>query len=175
VTLAIYHLAAALAVIVVQTTVICHVPLLARFYDPALVVVAYLALFMPFWHGLGMAILLGAGVDQLSAAPFGLYFFAYLWLFLLVRWSALYLHVKSVFVLSLLMAAMVVGEHLLFGVLTALSASGSIFGHQTPNHAFHQSLWALGTGAAGIRLLLRGRSAVQSWRLQQQHPSNGHA
>lgn len=166
----VYHLAAALAILIVQTTVISRLPLLARFYDPALLMVAYLALSISFWHGLGMVMLMGAAMGQVSAAPFGLYFFAYLWLFLLVRWSALFLHAKNVLVLSLLVAAMVVGQHLLFWALTALTVSGPVFGPEALNHALWQSLWALGTGAAGVHCLLQTQMRVCGW-MQRARPS----
>jgi len=169
-----YHLAAVLAVIVLQTTVICRIGVLVRFYDPALILVAYLALFVPFGQGLAIVMVTGAVMNQMSAAPFGLYFFTYLRLFLLVRWSALYLHAKNLVVLSLLSAAMVIGEHLLFWGLTALTASGPVVSAQALNRVLWSCLWALGTGALGVRSLLWGQSRVQTWLQAQSQPANGH-
>jgi len=136
VTRLVYHLAVALAIIILQTTVISRLSVMERFYDPALIMLAYLALFIPFWHGLGLAVLMGAAMDQVSASPFGLYFFVYLWLFLLVYWSALFLHTKNILVLSLLVAAMVIGEHLLLGRWTTGAAAKAAAGYGCP-HSLH--------------------------------------
>jgi len=167
------HLAVVLTLIVLQTTVVSHVRVLENVFDLVLIMVAYLALFVSFWYGLVLVMTAGAAMNQVSAAPFGLYFFSYLWLFLLVRWASLYLHVRNVLVLSLLMAALVLGEHLLFWALTGLTAPGAVSGVQAMDRALNQCLWALGTGAIGVKGLLVAQTKGGAWLNRRMNAANG--
>lgn len=154
---------AALVLIVMQTTVTGDVRGLANFYDPVLIVVVCLALFHPLWPSLAVILLTGLLMNHISAAPPGLYFFSYLWLFLLVRWSAMIFHVANILILSILFAAVVFGQALFWGAGVALTASTPIFGRDIVYRAAHQLLWALFTGAIGVRALRAIQLRAQCW------------
>lgn len=112
--IALFHVLVCLFLVVVQTT---WLPLFTRVsscYDLMIPFVVYLGLCSSLRKGLPLVLVAGAIIDQLSGAPAGLYFSAYGWLFMGIRWITGYFRMENILFLPCAMAAGVLVEVLLY-------------------------------------------------------------
>jgi cell shape-determining protein MreD len=113
------YLILGLSAIVAQTTVLTLPLFHGLFYDLLIPLVVFLGLRLRDGRGLLLVAILGMIMDLLSGGIFGLYFSVYLWIFLLVKNVSKYFNVDDKAFQSLLIAACVIGEHVVFCVSLA--------------------------------------------------------
>ena len=117
------HFLVCAAVIILQTGIFPHIPLLDRSYDLLVPFIIYLGLFRPVPEGLITLVLLGVLMDGLSGGAFGLYLSAYLWIYLGSIWTVRYLHLVNSILLPFVVAGGVLFENLVFMAGAALGKS----------------------------------------------------
>jgi rod shape-determining protein MreD len=113
------YLILGLSAIVAQTTVLALPLFQGLFYDLLIPLVVYLGLRLRDGRGLLLVGILGMIMDLLSGGIFGLYLSVYLWIFLLVKNVSKYFNVDDKVFQSILIAACVLGEHIVFCVSLA--------------------------------------------------------
>jgi cell shape-determining protein MreD len=135
-----------LFLIVIQTTVMPHVPMFGRFYDLLLPLVIYLSIFRPVREGAVIVLVFGFLMDNISGGPFGLYLTAYIWLFIGVRWAITFLHVGDSFLLPFVVAVGVLIENLIFIGARAMLEQNLQVSQTIVNTIAVQVIWAIFTG-----------------------------
>lgn len=141
-----FYIAVCLFLVILQTAVLPHLPLLNSFYDLLIPFIIYLALYRPLREGLLLVILLGFIMDNISGSPFGLYLTTYCWLLIGVIWTTKFVQVGNRVLLSVVVAAGVLIENLLFmGTFTISGPDAKIPVEMWSTIAI-QLLWALGSG-----------------------------
>ncbi len=133
--------------IILQTTIIPHLPLFDNFYDLTALFIIYLSLYRPVRESFPFVIFLGFVMDSLSSTPFMLYITAYLWLFLSVVGIAKILRLEGNFRLPFIVALGVLIENLIFMMTVFVLDSGFRFSLTVVRSIAVQSLWALCTGS----------------------------
>jgi cell shape-determining protein MreD len=113
------YLILGLTAIVAQTTILTLPVFHGLFYDLLIPLVVFLGLRLRDGRGLLVVAILGMIMDLLSGGIFGLYFSVYLWIFLSVKSVSRYFNVDDKLFQSILIAACVFGEHIVFCVFLA--------------------------------------------------------
>jgi len=142
-----FYLGVSCCMIVLQTTILPHLPLFKNFYDLSALFVIYLSVYRPARASLPVVIFLGFVMDSLSSTPFMLYITAYLWLFLSVRGITKILRLEGSFRLPFIVVSGVLIENLIFIVTVSILDSGFRFSVNVLRSIAIQSLWAICTGA----------------------------
>ena len=141
-----FYIAISIFLVILQTTVLPHIPLTGHFYDLLIPLLIYLTLYRPPHESLPFVFFLGLLMDNLSGTPFGLYLTTYLWIYIGVKMVASYLRVGN----RILMALIVCGGVLMQNILTIGSAllidSAWLPPGDTVAIIGSQLLWALITG-----------------------------
>ena len=140
------HIFIGLCLIVIQTTVMPHIPLFARFYDLLAPFVIYLSIFRPVRESMVIVFVFGFFMDIISGGPFGLYLTAYVWLFIGVRWAITFLHVGDGLLLPVVVTAGVLMENLVFIGTSAMFEQSSRISETMVSTIIVQVLWAIFTG-----------------------------
>ncbi|MBW2604131.1 MAG: hypothetical protein JRE28_07415 [Deltaproteobacteria bacterium] len=135
-----------LCLIVIQTTVMPHIPLFERFYDLLIPFVIYLSIFRSVRESMVIIFVFGFFMDTISGGPFGLYLTAYVWLFISVRWAITFLHVGDSLLLPFFVAAGVLTENLIFIGIGAMFEQYSRISEAMVSTIIVQVLWAIFTG-----------------------------
>lgn len=135
-----------LCLIVIQTTVMPHIPFLERFYDLLTPFVIYLSIFRSVRESMVIIFVFGFFMDIISGGPFGLYLTAYVWLFIGVRWAITFLHVGDSLILPFVVAAGVLIENLIFIGTSAMFSQCSQISEAIVSTIIVQVLWAIFTG-----------------------------
>lgn len=135
-----------LFLIVIQTTVMPHIPVFERFYDLLTPLVLYLSIFRPVRESTVIIFIFGFLMDNISGGPFGLYLTVYFWLFLSVRWAITFLHVGDSFLLPFVVAVGVLMENLIFIGADAMFEQNLQISQIMINTVVVQVLWAIFTG-----------------------------
>ncbi len=135
-----------LFLIVIQTTVMPHIPVFERFYDLLTPLVLYLSIFRPVRESAVIILIFGFLMDNISGGPFGLYLTVYFWLFLSVRWAITFLHVGDSFLLPFVVAVGVLMENLIFIGAAAMFEQNLQISQIMINTVVVQVLWAVFTG-----------------------------
>ncbi len=135
-----------LFLIVIQTTVMPHIPAFERFYDLLTPLVLYLSIFRPVRESVLIILIFGFLMDNISGGPFGLYLTVYFWLFLSVRWAITFLHVGDSFLLPFVVAVGVLMENLIFIGAAAMFEQNLQISQIMINTVVVQVLWAIFTG-----------------------------
>jgi cell shape-determining protein MreD len=149
--------------IVIQTTVMPHIPALERFYDLLTPLVLYLSIFRPVREGTVMILIFGFLMDNISGGPFGLYLTAYFWLFLSVRWAITFLHIGDSFLLPFVVAVGVLMENLIFIGANAMFEQNLQFSQIMVNTVVVQVLWAVFTGPLFLMLFNYSHRRWDRW------------
>ena len=142
-----FHVAVCLLLIIFQTAVKPQILFLGGFYDILTVYVIYLGLYHRVRQTLPIILISGLIMDTISGSPLGMFMTAYLWTFLLTRWTTRLIH-RDNLVLRFFVAG--VGVLIQTGVYvgtTLLLGHATLFADPTLAAAIAQLLWALGTGA----------------------------
>jgi rod shape-determining protein MreD len=113
------YLILGLSAIIAQTTVLTLPLFRGLFYDLLIPLVVFLGLRLRDGRGLLLVAILGMIMDLLSGGIFGLYLSVYLWIFLLVKNVSKYFNVDDKVFQSILIAACVLAEHIVFCVSLA--------------------------------------------------------
>lgn len=143
-----FNIAICLILVILQTTVMPNLAMLNRFYDLLIPFIAYLGLSRPVREGLLFVCFLGFIMDNLSGSPFGLYLTSYFWLYIGVKGITQLLQVgKRVFIITLIVAAGVLIENLIFIGSLAVFSPEKGFGGDAVKIVTVQVLWALLTGS----------------------------
>jgi rod shape-determining protein MreD len=142
-----FNISTSLFLVILQTTVMPHLPLLNSFYDPLIPFIVFLGLSRPVRESLPFVFFLGFIMDNLSGTPFGLYLTAYFWLFVGVKGITRLLQVGNrLFIIMLIVASGVLIENLIFlGTLTILGPDKQLAGNAAKTVTI-QVLWAIWTG-----------------------------
>ena len=142
-----FYLGVSCCMIVLQTTILPHLPLFKNFYDLPALFVIYLSVYRPARESIPVVIFLGFVMDSLSSTPFMLYITAYLWLFLSVRGIKKILRLEGSFRLPFIVVSGVLIENLIFMMTVFVLDSGFRFSLTVVRSIAVQSLWALCTGS----------------------------
>lgn len=142
-----FNISASLFLVILQTTVMPHLPLLGSFYDPLIPFIIFLGLSGPIRESLPFVFFLGFIMDNLSGSPFGLYMTAYVWIFVGVKGITRLVQVGNrLFVIMLIVAGGVLVENLIFiGTLTVFGPDRQL-GSNAATIVTVQVLWAVWTG-----------------------------
>ena len=140
------HIFIGLCLIVIQTTVMPHIPLFERFYDLLAPFVIYLSIFRSVRESMVMVFVFGFFMDIISGGPFGIYLTAYVWLFIGVRWAITFLHVGDGLLLPVVVTAGVLMENLVFIGTSAMFEQSSRISETMVSTIIVQVLWAIFTG-----------------------------
>jgi cell shape-determining protein MreD len=152
-----------LFLIVVQTTVMPHIPVFERFYDLLTPLVVYLSIFRPVREGTVMVLIFGFLMDNISGGPFGLYLTAYFWLFLGVRWAITFLHVGDSFLLPFVVAVGVLMENMIFLGANVMLEQNLQIAQTMVNTVVVQVLWAVFTGPFFLMLFNYSHRRWDRW------------
>ncbi|MBF0229716.1 MAG: hypothetical protein HQK63_09055 [Desulfamplus sp.] len=96
----------------IQTSIIPSLPIFSGFFDLILIVVLFLSLMCSnSILVVGGIILVGYLMDSLSDAPFGLYTFAYIWIFILIQFLKRFIHRGNIIFLPCISAFSVIMEN----------------------------------------------------------------
>jgi cell shape-determining protein MreD len=152
-----------LFLIVVQTTVMPHIPVFERFYDLLTPLVVYLSIFRPVREGTVTILIFGFLMDNISGGPFGLYLTAYFWLFLGVRWAITFLHVGDSFLLPFVVAVGVLMENMIFLGANAMFDQNLQIAQTMVNTVVVQVLWAVLTGPFFLMLFNYSHRRWDRW------------
>ena len=148
-----FNIAICLILVILQTTVMPNSTMLNRFYDLLIPFIVYLGLSRPVREGLLFVCFLGFIMDNLSGSPFGLYLTSYFWLYIGVKGITQLLQVgKRVFVITLIVAAGVLIENLIFIGSFAIFSPEQGFAGDAVKIVAIQVLWALLTGSVFLIL-----------------------
>jgi len=142
-----FYLGVSCCMIVLQTTILPHLPLFKNFYDLPALFVIYLSVYRPARESLPAVIFLGFVMDSLSATPFMLYITAYLWLFLSVRGITKVLRLEGSLRLPFIVVSGVLIENLIFIATVSILDSEFKFSVNVLRSIAVQSLWAICTGS----------------------------
>lgn len=121
-----FYLITAIFLVIVQTSIIPHMPGILKFYDFLVPLAVYFSLYKPLSHGLPVLAAAGLVMDMLSGAPIGIYLTTYLWVFLAFRRVARWVGIKDHLLFSMLAVLGVVFENLIFSV-ALISSSPRVF------------------------------------------------
>ena len=148
-----FNIGICLLLVILQTAIMPYLSLLDRFYDLLIPFIVYLGLSRPLREGLLFVCFLGFIMDNLSGSPFGLYLTTYFWLFSGVKLITQLLQVgKRVFIITVIVAAGVLMENLVFLGSFAIFTPDQQFAGDALTIVTSQVLWALLTGAALLML-----------------------
>jgi len=146
----VFYIFISLFLLILQTTIMPHLPLFNSFYDLLALFIIYLSLFRPARESLLVVIFLGFVMDNLSASPLMLYVTAYFWLFISVRWITKLLRVSGHFRMAFIVASGVLIENIIFIGAIAMTDPGPRFSIVTIQTLTIQVLWAICTGSLFI-------------------------
>ena len=90
-----FYVAVCLFLVILQTAVFPHLPLLDSFYDQLIPFMIYLALYRRLREGLLFVVLFGFIMDNISGSSFGLYLTTYCWLLIGVKWTIKFVQVGN--------------------------------------------------------------------------------
>jgi len=156
------HIFIGLCLIVIQTTVMPHIPLFARFYDLLAPFVIYLSIFRSVRESMVIVFVFGFFMDIISGGPFGIYLTAYVWMFIGVRWAITFLHVGDGLLLPVVVTAGVLMENLVFIGTSAMFEQSSRISETMVSTIIVQVLWAIFTGPLFLMLF---NTSHRRWNL----------
>jgi cell shape-determining protein MreD len=152
-----------LILIVIQTTVMPHIPVFERFYDLLTPFIVYLSIFRPVRESTVMILIFGFLMDNISGGLFGLYLTTYFWLFLSVRWAITFLHVGDSFLLPFVVAVGVFMENMIFIGANAMFNQNLQLSRTVVNTVAVQVLWAVFTGPFFLMLFNYSHRRWDRW------------
>ncbi|MGD8259086.1 MAG: rod shape-determining protein MreD [Desulfobacterales bacterium] len=142
-----YYISVSLILVILQTTIIPHLPLLNRCYDLLIPFIIYLGLARPTRESIPCVLFMGLIMDNLSGSPFGLYITTYLWLYVGVRGITKMLQVgQRLLIVALLVVAGVLIENLIFFSTFRILESQSRLSAEAYHQVVYQVIWAICTG-----------------------------
>jgi rod shape-determining protein MreD len=141
-----YYTGIGLGLIILQTSVLPHLPFIGYFFDLLLPLVIFLAAFRPLNESLTFTLFLGLLADNLSGGPFGLYLTVYVWLFIGVRMAATVVRAENPFLLVLIILIGVVLQNLTFYGVLAVFGPGPPLAGAALRVVSEQIGWVLLTG-----------------------------
>ncbi len=143
----VFHVAAVLFLIVLQTAVFPWIPGTGHIYDLLTVYVIYLGLLRPMREGLIVSVAAGLVMDYLSGGPIGQYLTVYFWVFAGVCWLRRFLHFRNHVLMTLVVVGAVAVENIFFFGIQFLSATHGVALSAALGQLSGQLFWAVCTGA----------------------------
>jgi cell shape-determining protein MreD len=157
-----FNISVCLFLIILQTAVMPYLPLLNPFYDLLIPFLVYLGLFRPVRESLPFVFFLGFIMDNLSGAPFGLYLTTYFWFFIAVKGITKLIQVHNrLFILTLIVAAGVLVENLIFLGTFAIFIPDQQFSAHAANIMTIQVLWAFFTGPLLLMVIRKAQTRLR--------------
>lgn len=147
-----FHIVVCLVLVIFQTAVKPQVVFLAGLYDVLTAYVIYLGLFHRVREILPIILISGIIMDTISGSPMGLFLSAYLWVFLLTRWTTRLIHHNNLVLRFFIVAVGVLIQNGVYIGTTLLLGHANLFAAPTLEAALTQLIWALATGALLITL-----------------------
>ena len=142
-----YYISVCLILVILQTTIVPHLPLLNRCYDLLIPFIVYLGLSRPARESIPCVLFMGFIMDNLSGSPFGLYITTYLWLYVGVRGITKMLEVgKRLLIIALLVVTGVLIENFIFFATFRILGSQNRLAAEAYHQVVYQLIWAIGTG-----------------------------
>lgn len=152
-----------LSLIILQTTMIPYSRIFSGCYDLLIPFILYLGIFRPAREGLIVLSLLGFMMDNLSAGPFGLYWTAYLWLFIITKWMITFLHAANQTLFPFIATMGVLIENLIFFGALMMSETDAGVSGPALRIVGEQMIWALFTGGFLISFFDYAHNRVEKW------------
>jgi len=149
--------------IILKTSVLTNIALFNNFYDILLPVVLYLGLFRPFSQGLPLIFFYGFCMDSITGGPFGFYVLVYFLLFIAMRWTIQFVHVRSFLLKPFIVFVGVLIENLIFFVLLVLFHRNQMVSGAFLHSASIQLLWAAITGPFLLIVIDSIQSRFSNW------------
>jgi hypothetical protein len=162
-----------LVLVVFQTTVMAELPIVAGFFDLMVTFVVYLGLYRPARESVPVIVCVGFVMDSISAAPFGMYLTAYLWIFAGIKWIMRYLHVRTSALVLFVVPVAVAIETLLSVTALELQVPGGLAALSVPNRAGQHLLWALLTGPFFLMAYEAVHGRLEKWAADRKIERNG--
>ena len=141
-----FHICVGLFLIILQSSVTPYFKLFDGFYDLLSVFVIFLGIYRPVRESLSMAFFFGIIMDTLTGGPFGLYLTIYLWILFGIRAGISFLHIKSFFLLPIVISSGVLAENIISFFVAGMASSEAIFLSKAAWMAGEQVFWAVCTG-----------------------------
>ena len=170
---AVFAAVVCLGLVVFQTTVMAELPIVEGFFDLLVTFVVYLGLFRPAKESVPVIICVGFVMDSISAAPFGLYLTAYLWIFAGIKWLIRYLQVRTSALVLFVVPLAVAIETLLSVTALELQVPGGLTAHSVPSRAGQHLLWALLTGPFFLMFYETVHGRLERWAADRKTERNG--
>ena len=171
-----FNISACLFLVIMQTTVLPHLPLLEKFYDLLIPFIIYLSLSRPVRESLPFVLFLGFIMDNLSGGPFGLYLTTYFWLYVGVKGVMTFIQVGNRFlIITLIVAGGVLFENLILLGAFAILVSKQQFAGDAWGIITFQVLWAISTGSLFLLFIrnAQGRPGVGFKRVYARTKAQG--
>jgi hypothetical protein len=162
-----------LGLVVFQTTVMAELPIVKGFFDLLVTFVVFLGLYRPAKESVPVILCVGFVMDSISAAPFGLYLTAYLWIFAGIKWLIRYLHVRTSALVLFVVPVAVAIETLLALTALELQVPGGLAAHAVPNLAGQHLLWALLLGPFFLMFYETVYGKLEKWVADWKAERNG--
>ncbi len=157
------YICVCLFLVVLQTTILCSIPIFDNFYDILIPFILYIGLFRSFIEGLPIVFLLGYMMDALTGGPFGIYITIYFWLYAGIIGLKQYLHAGSFLLRPFVIGTGVLLENLaLIASLTILEKNWDLPA-DTFRSVIMQILWAVFTGPYILLLIDYSGSKTDKW------------
>jgi rod shape-determining protein MreD len=158
-----FNIGICLFLVILQTTVMPHLSVPGRFYDLLVPFIVYLGLSRSVRESLLIVVFVGFIMDNLSGGPFGLYLTTYFWLLIGVKGITLLLQVGNrLFLVTLIVAAGVLMENLIFLGTFAVFGPERQFAGDAVTIVTIQVLWAALTGSLFLLIFRNTHSWLDS-------------
>ena len=159
-----FYILVSLCLVVIKTTLIPSLPLLAKFYDLLIPIIVYLGFYRSAKEGIPLVLFFGMIMDSLCGGPVGIYFITYIWIYAAVYSLSRFLHVGNWLLVAGAVACGVVFEILVllfYMVFLAPNASLPVDALET---IVLQIIWALLTGPLILMIIDWAQKQIDCWR-----------
>lgn len=168
----VFYIAAALCLVIVQTTILPDSSLFENYFDLLIPVTVFAGFYCPFHQGATLVLFSGIVLDSLSGAPFGLYSSTHLWLYFGARAIRRYLDVRNYVLMPLTIAAGVLLENFLFLGVFFILKTGPVEKGAVIRAIGAQLFWSAVVGTIMILFFLAAQSGIDQWRKQRSMQRN---
>ena len=158
------HICVGLFLMILQSSVKPYFKLFDGFYDLLSIFVIFLSIYRPVRESLSMAVFVGIVMDTLTGAPFGLYLTIYLWILFGIRAGISFLHIKSFFLLSIVVSSGVLAGSIISSFVSGMAASEADFFSKALWMAAEQVFWAVLTGTLLLSFIRYGYGKLDRWQ-----------
>lgn len=159
-----FYILVSLCLVVVKTTLVPSLPLLAKFYDLLIPIIVYLGYFRSAKEGVPLILFFGIIMDSLCGGPIGLYTITYIWMYVAVFFLARFLHAGNWLMVAATVACGVVFEILVLLAYLMLLAPNASLPVDALDTIVLQIVWALLTAPIILIIIDRAQKQIDQWR-----------